>query len=131
MRACGRPWRGRRGLVLAPVKRAATATATMRPPPASVSDPSRIHAHRHAPKSGPRCEQVVRTELKPRTVPDGEEILGVLLDAIGVGSPYAWQREAFRRVCASDPSSQIKHVVSRRALVDDSGTSATILAGPW
>jgi CRISPR-associated endonuclease/helicase Cas3 len=37
-----------------------------------------------------------------------EELLTALLSRLGVGSPYAWQREAFRRLCGGDPPSQIK-----------------------
>ena len=34
--------------------------------------------------------------------------LTALLGQLGVGTPYAWQREAFQRLCDGDPPSQIK-----------------------
>ena len=37
-----------------------------------------------------------------------ESFLTLLLGSIGIGTPYAWQREAFTRLCAGDPPSQIK-----------------------
>ena len=37
-----------------------------------------------------------------------ETFLSLLLGSVGIGSPYAWQREAFSRLCDGDPPSQIK-----------------------
>lgn len=37
-----------------------------------------------------------------------ETYLSLLLCHLGVGSPYAWQGEAFRRLCDGDPPSQVK-----------------------
>lgn len=39
---------------------------------------------------------------------DESQILDLLLRALGVPSAYSWQREAFIRLCAGDPPSQIK-----------------------